>query len=121
MGILEILKILAAAATILTGLYSLVRPRAVQGFTGLALPGPRGVTEVRAVLGGAFIGIGAAPLLFHALNGAAAAHVVYQALGIMYLAIAATRVLGMILDKSWVQSNYVSLATEVVMGVVLVL
>jgi len=121
MSMLEILKILAAAATILTGLYSLARPRAVQGFTGLAMPGPRGVTEVRAVLGGAFIGIGAAPLLFHALDGAAAALVVYQALGIMYLVIAATRVLGMVLDRSWVQSNYVSLATEVVMGVVLVL
>ena len=31
------------------------------------------------------------------------------------------RILGMVLDKSWVRSNNVSLVTEIVLGIVLVL
>jgi hypothetical protein len=114
MGILRILQIVAAALTIVTGLVSLVRPRMVFGFTGLTAPGPRGITEIRAILGGAFIGLGIAPLIL----GATAA---YHTLGITYLVIAAARVAGMALDRSVVQSNVISLVTEVVLGVVLVL
>ena len=36
---LEILKYIAALATIATGLYALVAPLKVRGFTGLELPG----------------------------------------------------------------------------------
>lgn len=115
MDLLLILQIVAAAATILTGLVSLIAPRSVRGFTGLDVSGARGLTEIRAVLGGAFIGLGAAPLL---LGLAPAA---FQALGIMYLAIFAARLIGMALDKSWVRSNYISLATEIVLGVILLL
>jgi hypothetical protein len=93
----------------------------VRGFTGLETPGPRGVTEVRAVLGGAFIGVGVAPLLFHILGGYASAQPAYQTLGITYLAIFAARVLGMVVDRSLERSNWISLATEIVLGVVLVL
>jgi hypothetical protein len=49
MTVLQILQIVLAALTIATGLISLIRPRAVLGFTGLAVPGARGVTEIRAV------------------------------------------------------------------------
>ena len=114
MSFLEILKIVAAVATILTGLISLVRPRAVQGFTGLHAPGPRGLAEIRAVLGGAFIGLGAAPLIL----GAPAA---YQMLGITYLAIAAARLVGIVVDRSTEASNLVSLAIEIVFGIILLL
>jgi hypothetical protein len=65
MTVLEILKIIAAIGTIATGLFSLVRPRAIFGLTGLSAPGPRGITEIRAVLGGTFIGMGAAPLVLN--------------------------------------------------------
>ena len=58
MTVLQILQILAAILTILTGLISLIVPRSVQGFTGLKAPGPRGLAEIRAILGGAFIGLG---------------------------------------------------------------
>ena len=114
MTVLEILKIVAAIGTIATGMLSLVWPRAVFGFTGLSAPGPRGITEIRAILGGAFIGLGAAPLI---LNEPEA----YVMLGITYLVIAAARAAGMILDKSVVRSNVISLATEIVLGVILVL
>ena len=52
---LGIVQILLAIATIVTGLISLIRPRSVQGFIGLTAPGPRGLAEIRAVLGGGFI------------------------------------------------------------------
>src|SRR5690606_5901388 len=64
--VLVVLKVIAAALTIVTGLVSLVRPRSVTGFTGLQPVGGRGVTEIRAVLGGFFIGLGAAPLILGA-------------------------------------------------------
>ena len=115
MTFLQILKILAALATLITGLISFLRPRSVFGFTGLNAPGPRGITEIRAVLGGAFIGLGLAPLLL------GNSPLTYQILGLMYIAIALTRGIGLVVDKSVVQSNVISLVTEIVLGVILVL
>jgi hypothetical protein len=109
-----VLKILLAGLTIVTGLISLIRPRAIMDFTGLVVPGARGITEIRAILGGAFIGLGIAPLVL----GAAAA---YQMLGITYLAIAVARVAGIALDRSFERSNWISLAVEIVAGLILVL
>ena len=114
MTFLEILKIVMAVGTIATGLVSLIRPRAVQGFTGLSAPGPRGITEIRAILGGAFIGLGLAPLIL----GTPAA---YQMLGITYLVIAVARIAGIVLDRSFERSNWISLAVEVVAGIILLL
>ena len=114
MTFLEILKIIMAVGTIATGLISLIRPRAVQGFTGLSAPGARGITEIRAVLGGGFIGLGLAPLI---LDAPAA----YQMLGITYLAIAVARIAGLALDRSFEGSNWISLAVEIVAGIILIL
>jgi len=113
MTILEALKIVAAVATIATGLLALLRPRSAQSFTGLTIAGGRGVTEVRAVLGGLFIALGAAGFLF----GLPA----YRTLGLGYLTIGAVRLVSMFLDKSLVSSNWISLAFEVVFGVILIL
>ena len=41
MTILEILKIVAGIATILTGLFSLIWPLRIRGFTGLEVVGGR--------------------------------------------------------------------------------
>ena len=114
MTFLEILKIVMAVGTIVTGLISLIWPRAVQGFTGLSAPGPRGITEIRAILGGSFVGLGLAPLIL----GVPAA---YQMLGITYLVIAVARILGIVLDRSLERSNWISLAVEVVAGIILLL
>ena len=114
MTIIQILKIVCAIGTAATGLISLVAPRSIKGFTGLEATGSRGITEIRAVMGGLFIGLGLAPFI---LPVAA----VYQALGIMYLAIAAVRTVSMFLDKSVVRSNTISLVVEIVFGVILVL
>lgn len=111
---LNILKIIAAAATVITGLYSLFAPRRVRDFTGLEMPSGRGVTEVRSILGGLFVAVGAAPILFASPD-------MYLMLGIMYLVVAAVRAVSMFVDQSLVSSNTISLAVEVIFGFILVL
>jgi hypothetical protein len=112
--ILQILKIIAAIATIATGALSLLAPQSVFGFTGLAAPGPRGITEIRAVLGGLFIGLGLAPFILRE-------PATYRMLGVAYLAIALVRLVSLFVDKSFEQSNYISLAVEIAFGIVLML
>jgi hypothetical protein len=116
MTVLQILKIIAAVATIATGLLSLFRPLSTQSFTGLTVAGPRGVTEVRSILGGLFIALGLVPLLL-----GKAAPQTYTMLGVSYLAIGLVRVISIFVDKSSVQSNWISLAVEIVLGVILVI
>jgi hypothetical protein len=114
MGVLDVLKIGAAIVTVATGLLAFVRPVSVLGFTGLGAPGPRGVTEIRAVLGGAFVGLGAAPLLLGTPE-------TFRMLGVVYLVIGATRIVGLIVDKSLVRSNLISLAVEILFATILIL
>ena len=111
---LDILKYIAALATIATGLYALVAPLKVRGFTGLELPGGRGITEVRAVLGGFFIALGAAPLIFASKD-------MYLMLGIAYLGVGVVRAVSMFVDQSLVQSNFISFAVEIILGIILIL
>ena len=112
--IIRVLQVIAALGTIATGFISLIRPNSVTGFTGLALQGGRGVTEVRAVLGAFFIALGAVPLILGTRE-------TYHMLGIAYLAVGVTRAISMFVDHSVVQSNLISLAVEIVFGVILVL
>ena len=112
--LIQIFHIIAAAATILTGLIALIKPGSISGFTGLRPEGGRGLTEIRAVLGGFFIALGAAPLF---LNSPAA----YTMLGIAYLGIAIVRGISMFADKSVVRSNIISLVVEIIFGIILVL
>lgn len=114
MTLIEILKIAVGIATILTGLVSLIWPLRVRGFTGLDVNGGRGVTEIRAILGGVFVGLGGAVII---LNEPAA----YTTLGITYLVVAAVRTISMFIDKSVERSNVISVITEVIMGIILVL
>jgi len=113
MALLQILKIVAAIGTVVTGLVSLLWPRSVTGFTGLEPRGGRGITEIRAVLGGVFLALGVVPLVF-------GDPILYQALGIVYLVIGGIRTISMLVDKSIESSNLISIAVEIVFGVVLV-
>ena len=113
MDILGILKIISALATLATGLLCLVKPAAVSGFIGLSPIGVRGISEIRAIFGGLFIALGLAPFWL----GAPA----YQVLGIGYLAIGAARAFSMLFDKSYAQSNSISLVTEIILGAILVI
>ncbi len=111
MDILLILKILAALATAATGLLAFFKPDAMYGFTGLKVDGARGVSEIRAIFGGLFIALGIVPII---LGGVA-----YDVLGFGYLTIAVTRAFSMVFDKSYAQSNIISLVIEIVLGVIL--
>jgi len=112
--VIKVLQLIAVIATILTGLVSLINPLGVQGFTGLTASGGRGITEIRSILGGLFIGLGIAAFLLGTRE-------TYQMLGIMYLAIGLVRFVSIFLDKSSTQSNWISLAVEIIFGVILLL
>jgi len=113
MNFLMFLKIVAVLATTATGLLALAKPSAAYDFIGLNAEGPRGVSEIRAIFGGLFIGLGLAPFFL----GPSA----YRMLGIGYLAIAVARLFSIVIDQSYAQSNWISLDIEIVLGVILVL
>lgn len=108
-----VFKIIAALATAATGLLALIKPTATYGFIGLNASSVRGVSEIRAVFGGLFIALGLSPLFL----GLAA----YRMLGIGYLAIAVARIISIVIDKSYAQSNFISLVIEIVFGAILVI
>lgn len=112
--ILSILQYAVAVATIITGVVSLFWPLKILSFTGLQVSGGRGITEIRAVLGAFFIGLGASALYFNAPE-------TYAMLGITYLVVALVRGISMFVDRSVVSSNTISLVAEVIFGVILVL
>lgn len=114
MGILFVLQLIAAIGTVATGFISLIAPKSIKSFTGLAADNPRAVTEIRAVMGGLFIGLGAVVLYFHQ-------PAVFFSLGVTYLVIALVRAFSMIADKSILRSNWISLVVEAVFGIILVL
>jgi Domain of unknown function (DUF4345) len=113
MNIWTIFKIIAALATAATGLLAFVKPSSTYGFIGLSANGARGVSEIRAIFGGLFIALGLVPL-FLGENA-------FTILGIGYLAIAAARSFSILFDKSYARSNIISLVTEVVLGIFLIL
>lgn len=110
--LLRLLRYAVLAATVVSGLVLLVRPESVSGFTGLAPDTARGITEIRAAMGGVFIALGVAPLFL----GRPAQRV----LGLVYLTIAAVRAPFMFADGSaGEQSNWISLAFEVAAAAIL--
>lgn len=112
--LLNVLKIIAALATIATGVISLIKPTSVFEFTGLSAEGGRGITEIRAVLGAFFIGLGAMALYLRLPE-------TYLMLGSTYLLVGFVRLISMFVDKSMVKSNVISFIVEVVLGIILVL
>jgi len=111
---LQILKYMAGAATILTGAASIFWPMKVLSFTGLSVSGGRGVTEIRTILGALFVGVGAAVIYFNMPQ-------TYQMLGITYLVMALVRWVSIFVDGSVISSNIISLAVELVFGIIFVL
>ncbi len=109
---IQVLQIIAAVGTILTGLFSLVKPNDITGFTGIRAEGGRGITEIRVIFGGMFIALGFLPFFVPAA---------YLILGVTYLVIGLVRAVSMFIDKSIVQSNIISVAVEIIFGIILVI
>jgi hypothetical protein len=114
MTFLDILKIIVSIATIGTGLLALVKPKSVYGFTGLRAEGGRGITEIRSILGGLFIALGGFALYMRSTE-------TYSMLAVAYLGIGIVRLISMFVDQSFERSNIISLITEFVFGIVLLL
>ncbi len=110
---MQIFKIIALLGTALTGFYALIVPKSIEGFTGLKIDGPRGVTEVRAIFGALFLAMGLTPLISGEQT------MVFLA-GVIYLAVALVRAVSIFLDHSPERSNWISLVVEIVFGLVLV-
>jgi hypothetical protein len=113
-SITNLIQILIAILTILLGVFVIVRPTAIFTFTGLSANGIRGITEIRAIFGGLFVALGAAPIM---LNAPAA----YKMLGIVYIGIAVTRIGSMVNEPCFEKSNLISLLSETIFGVLLLL
>lgn len=114
MTILKVLKVIGALGTIAAGVVSLFWPLKVRGFTGLEAPGGRGITEIRTVLGALFVALGAVVLYFNSAQA-------YQVLGFSYLVMGVVRAVSMFIDKSVEQSNLVSLAFEIIFGILMLI
>ena len=112
--IMQILKVVAGLATVITGVVSLFWPMKVPGFTGLEPVGGRGISEIRTILGALFIGLGGAVLYFNTKEA-------YAILGITYLAMALVRGISILVDKSPISSNIISFIVELVLGILLVI
>ena len=114
MTIMDIVKITIAVATIGFGLLSVIAPKSAESFTGLTAPGPRGISEIRSVLGGLFVGLGAAALIYQDPSA-------YGTWGIGYLSIGVVRAGSIVYDKASTASNWGSLGFEIICGVLLLL
>jgi hypothetical protein len=106
----QILKLFAVLITLKTGFFPIFRPRRIERNTGLAAVSPRGVTEIRASIGGMLTGLGIAALIYPI-------PVVYNVLGIVFAAIAVTRGVSIFIDRSFERSNFFSLTTEIVLAI----
>jgi len=114
MNWLTILKYVAVAVTLVTGLISIFWPGSIQGFTGLVASSPRATSEIRAVMGGVFVGLAVAVVLFRTPEA-------FKMLGIAFAAIALVRGISIVVDHAAVQSNLISLASEIVLALILIL
>ena len=111
--ILQYLQYLACIMTIVAGLFALLSPARAISLTGLVPQGGRGLTEIRCVMGALYIALGLTPFFL--------GDVAFKMLGIGYLAIGVVRLVSIYIDKSGTHSNWMSLALELVLGVILVL
>ncbi len=111
--VLTFLQYMACVLTIAVGAYSLFAPMSAANFTGLTPQGGRGVTEIRAILGMFFVALGAYPILFPT-------DAAFHMLGFAYLLVGLARLVSIYLDKSGNQSNWISVASEFVLGLILI-
>ena len=100
--------------TFFFGVAGFIVPKITQNFIDLHPKTARGMTETRAVYGGVMMGLGLAGLLFGTRE-------VYLTLGFMYLGAAISRLVAMVIDRSFDQNNLVSICVESILGTVLVL
>ncbi|HEY9738102.1 MAG TPA: DUF4345 family protein [Trichocoleus sp.] len=96
----------AAASLLLLGLLALFFPVSVAAFVGIRPREPEGLSEIRAIFGCFFLGLGVACLWLQSVS-------VFTALGIGCLAAAVGRALSLVVDRSVSIKNIGGLVSEV--------
>lgn len=105
---------IGAAASVLAGFLGLVWPRRVSSVIGLHIPGPLGVSEVRATYGGLFIGAGLITLVLASRDAA-------LVLGAAWAGAFVARSLSVVVDKSRSKENGAGLVIEAGIAALLLL
>lgn len=114
MEFLDMAQLVIAVVTILMGVWGVFFPQSVESFVGLRADNGRGRTEIRAVLGGMFIGMGVAPLILQD-------PIAFKVLGFAYLGMVVVRAPAMFIDRAADSSNIMSAVLELAFGVLLLL
>lgn len=114
MDLLHFIKWSAVAVTLIYGLYAMIKPGTVKKFAGFETTGAQGITEIRAVMGGTFVGLAVATTVINTPSA-------FTMLGIVFAANAVIRTLSMVLDKSVTRSNAISLGVETALAILLVM
>lgn len=110
---MSMLNLAGAAITLAFGLWSLMQPEQVAKSVRFSLNGPRGRAEFRIGFGGFFIGLAGYALYLRN-------DLVFDAMGAMWLAAAASRLLAWLVDRPTFNANYLAiLVFEAAMGVAL--
>lgn len=115
---MKALSIIQGAICVLTaavGLYVIFMPGGMEGLTGVSASRARGLTEIRAGMGAFYLGLGIVPLAFGMERN------LLRMLGIIYLIVAAVRLVSMAVDKSFEGSNLGFMASELLFGALLLI
>lgn len=114
MNLITLFHIYAVVITIKNGLFSALKLRTIKNKIGMETPGPRAKTEIRAVWGGLYLGLGIAGLVFPIPE-------VYKMIGITYLVSNLNRGISLVIDKSVDCAGLQSISYEVILAVFLFL
>jgi hypothetical protein len=113
--VLTIVKFIISTLTAITGLYIIIRPQSYARLAGFSAAGERGRVEIRAIMGGVFLGLGLAPVIL--FNHPIALTFV----GVVYLFVALTRLISLFLDRSFESFGIVFLLVEAGFGLIMVI
>lgn len=103
------LRQVGAVITMGLGVMSLLAPQLTARFTSIKPQGKIGISEIRATYGGFFIALGLGAIVLQS-------PVVFELLGLAWLAAAAGRVYSMVVDRSRSRKNLGGIAFEAVIG-----
>lgn len=115
MSLEQLLNLLACAALILFGIYSILRPREAAALAHITPNDALGSAEVRISFGGLSLMTGIVPFIL-------GEPVVYQTVGIIYLGALATRMLTLVLDRPQLERSFIMTGVfELAIGLILLL
>jgi hypothetical protein len=114
MNVIALLHIYAVIITLKNGFFSVVKVLGTKKKIGMETSSPRATTEIRAVWGGIYLGLGIAGLVFPIPE-------VYKTLAIAYAVSNGIRGISMVIDKSIDRLCLQSMSYEVVLAFLLVI